>query len=106
MQLISLRTAEIQRRVVEDFNSWLARELSEPARRSLCSFAMVYCILLRAYGDWLFQMGEPLYKFRHLMAYLQKSRLDLRPFLGMGWDLKGPLLHIEYLALKQLPERS
>ena len=57
------------------------------ARKSLSSHAMVFCVLVRAYGDWLFQQGEPLYKFRHLMAYLQKSRFDLKPFLSFGWDL-------------------
>ena len=76
-----------QQLVLGDFQGWLSRELSGPARRSLCSQAMVFCILVRAYGDWLFQQGEPLYKFRHLMAYLQKNRVDLKPFLAYGWDL-------------------
>ena len=87
VQLVSARTLAIQDRVLGDFEGYLRRELSGPARKSLCSIAMVYCFLVRCYGNWLFQQGEPLYKFRHLMAFLQKNRFELRPYLSFGWDL-------------------
>ena len=87
VQLVSARTLAIQDTVLGDFEGFLRRELSGPARKSLCSHAMVYCVLVRSYGNWLFQNGEPLYKFRHLMAFLQKNRFELRPFLSFGWDL-------------------
>ena len=87
VELVTPATARLQARVLGDFEDWLARELTPPARRTLCSCAMAFCTLVRCYGNWLYQHGEPMYKFRHLMAWLQKNRFDLKGHLGMGWDL-------------------
>ena len=48
---------------------------------------MAYCAVLRAYGNYLNQSGQPLYKWRHLCAFFQKERLTLRPYMPLCWDL-------------------
>lgn len=66
---------------------WLASQFTRPARLSLERCAMAFCAVLRAYGNHLFQTGQPLYKWRHLCAYFQKEQLTLRPYMPMCWDL-------------------
>ncbi|CAE7913453.1 unnamed protein product, partial [Symbiodinium necroappetens] len=87
VQLVSARTQALQHRLLADFRTWLASQLSRPARLSLEGCAMAFCAVLRAYGNHLFQTGQPLYKWRHLCAYFQKERLALRPYMPMCWDL-------------------
>ncbi|CAE7735652.1 unnamed protein product, partial [Symbiodinium necroappetens] len=87
VQLVSVRTQTLQRRLLSDFDAWLASRLSRPARLSLEGCAMAYCAVLRAYGNYLFQTGQPLYKWRHLCAFFQKERLSLRPYMPLCWDL-------------------
>ncbi|CAE7648407.1 Cdk10, partial [Symbiodinium necroappetens] len=87
VQLVSARTQALQHRLLTDFRTWLASQLSRPARLSLEGCAMAFCAVLRAYGNHLFQTGQPLYKWRHLCAYFQKERLTLRPYMPMCWDL-------------------
>ena len=53
---------------------------------SLASCAMAFCTHLRAYGDFLFRSGGPMYVYRHLLAYMQKNRLELR-YMPMAWNL-------------------
>ena len=48
---------------------------------------MVFCTLLRSFGNHLYSSGQPLYKWRHLCAFFQKNRLALRPFMPLCWDL-------------------
>ena len=87
VQLVGARTQALQARLLEDFGAWLAARLSRPALLSLEGCAMAYCAVLRAYGNYLFQTGQPLYKWRHICAYFQKERLSLRPYMPLCWDL-------------------
>ncbi|CAE7238074.1 unnamed protein product [Symbiodinium sp. CCMP2456] len=87
VKLVSAATAKLQVRVVDGFEEWLLQGLSDSALKSLATCAMAYCSLLRAYGDFLFRSGQPMYMFRHLLAYMQKQRLELRPYMPMAWDL-------------------
>ncbi|CAE6965207.1 unnamed protein product [Symbiodinium sp. CCMP2592] len=89
VSLVTPTTAKLQSRVLGEFEAWLLEEegLSDSALRSLSSCAMAYCVFLRAYGDHLYRSGGPMYVFRHLLAYMQKNKLHLRPFLSLGWDL-------------------
>ena len=87
VNLVTAATAKLQRRVLEGFEEWLLQGLSGPACRSLASCAMAFCTLLRAYGDFLFRSGSPMYVYRHLLAYMQKNRLELRPYMPLAWDL-------------------
>ncbi|CAE7868529.1 ANK3 [Symbiodinium sp. KB8] len=87
VQLVSIRTQALQRRILSDFDAWLVSRLSRPARLSLEGCAMAYCAVLRAYGNHLYKTGQPLYKWRHLCAFFQKERLSLRPYMPLCWDL-------------------
>lgn len=85
--LVSRATQQLQERVLEEFRDWTRQRFSTQAERSLTSEPLVFCSLVRVYGDWCFQNGFPMYKFRHLLAWLQKNRFELRPFLPLCWDL-------------------
>ncbi|CAE7208765.1 unnamed protein product [Symbiodinium microadriaticum] len=85
--LVTAATAKLQNRVLAGFEAWLSEGLSDSARRSLSACAMAFCALLRAYGDFLFRSGSPMYIYRHLLAYMQKNRIELRPCLPVAWDL-------------------
>ena len=87
VQLVGPRTLALQARLLAEFRGWLVSQFSRPARLSLEGCAMAFCTVLRAYGNHLFQSGQPLYKWRHLCAYFQKERLALRPYMPMCWDL-------------------
>ncbi|CAE7735292.1 unnamed protein product, partial [Symbiodinium necroappetens] len=87
VSLVTAATAKLQSRVVLGFEEWLLQGLSDRALRSLSSCAMAYCTLLRAYGDYLFRSGSPMYLYRHLLAFMQKNRLELRPYMPLAWDL-------------------
>ena len=87
VQLVTPATARLQERVLQGFREWLSSGLSVPALTSLESCAMAYVCLLRAYGDHLFQQSEPMYKFRHLLAWYQKHKLHLRPYMPLAWDM-------------------
>ena len=85
VSLVTPTTAKLQNRVLAAFElGGLAILLT---LRSLSACGMVYRTLLRAYGDHLYRNGGPMYVFRHLLAYMQKNRLELRPFLPLAWDL-------------------
>ena len=85
--LVGERTRVLQSRLLEEFFAWLRAGLSPPALASVETCAMVFCCLLRSYGNHLFSSGQPLYKWRHLCAYYQKNKLLLRPYMPLCWDL-------------------
>ena len=87
IQLVSQRTRALQTRLLADFGVWLGANFSAPAVRSLEGCAMALCTVLRAYGNFLFSSGQPLYKWRHICAYFQKENLLLRPYMPLCWDL-------------------
>ena len=77
----------LQTRLLADFRVWLGANFSAPAVRSLEGCAIAFCTVLRAYGNFLFPSGQPLYKWRHICAYFQKENLLLRPYMPLCWDL-------------------
>ena len=87
MDLVGERTRALQAKLLGEFERWLAENLSAPARTSVDSSAMVFCSVLRAYGNHLYMTGQPLYKWRRLCAFCQKNRLLLRPYMPLCWDL-------------------
>ncbi|CAE7307382.1 unnamed protein product, partial [Symbiodinium sp. CCMP2456] len=87
VNLVTETTVKLQNRVLADFEGWLRSGLSDSALSSLSSCAMAYCTMIRAYGDHLYRSKGPMYVYRHLLAYMQKNRLGLRPYLPMAWDL-------------------
>ena len=87
VELVSARTRALQDRIVGHFTAWVGAYLSPPAVVSLHACPMAFCSVLRAYGNWLFQSGEPMYKWRHLCAFYQKNRVLLRPYMPLCWEL-------------------
>ena len=85
--LVGVRPQALQRRIVGEFFEWLGNALSPPALANVETSAMVFCTLLRSFGNHLYSSGQPLYKWRHLCAFFQKNRLALRPFMPLCWDL-------------------
>ena len=87
VDLVGERTRALQAKLLGEFERWLAENLSAPARTSVDSSAMVFCSVLRAYGNHFYMTGQPLYKWRHLCAFYQKNQLLLRPYMRLCWDL-------------------
>ena len=87
VELVSARTRALQDRIVGHFTAWVGAYLSPPAVVSLHACPMAFCSVLRAYGNWLFQSGEPMYQWRHLCAFYQKNRVLLRPYMPLCWEL-------------------
>ena len=87
VQLVSEQTRALQARVLADFRVWLGAYFTPPAQRSVEGCAMVFCAVLRCYGQHLYSSGQPLYKWRHLCAFYQKEKLALRPYMPACWDL-------------------
>ena len=79
VELVGTATLLLQWRVRAQFMDWLQRELSVLAWQSVCTHPHLQVFFLRSYGNWLFQKGQPLYVFRHLVVFCQQQFPHLRP---------------------------
>lgn len=81
-------TRALQSRALEKLDNWLRRELGEEAFGSI---SIVYpkfrLVFLRAFGNWMYQRGEAMYLFRHLVVHLQQTFPGERSLLAPAWDL-------------------
>ena len=87
VELISHTTVLLEKKVREKYLAWLQRELSPESWEGLCSQPHLQVFFLRSYGNWLFQKGEPLYVYRHLVVFCQQQYPTLRPAMSEAWNL-------------------
>eukprot|EP00438_Fugacium_kawagutii_P001255 Skav223451 [mRNA] locus=scaffold350:925896:940241:- [translate_table: standard] len=87
IQLISPATAMIQQRIHERFCSWLEQSLSAESLEAIQHNPQLQVYFLRTYGNWLYQQGQALYLFRHLVVYLQQMFPSERPAVAPAWEL-------------------
>lgn len=77
VQRVEAVTLAVQSRVHSRFIAWLEGELAEDAVRELRRHPELQTLFLRSFGNWLYQAGEPLYLFRHLVVFEQQQRWEL-----------------------------
>lgn len=87
VELVQLPTQLLQKRVLAKFHSWLEDHLSAEAWASLQAANDLQVNFLRSFGNWLFQQGEPMYIFRHLVVVLQQQFPMHSPTIAGSWDL-------------------
>ena len=80
-------TLIIQRRVHLKFVRWLESELSPQTYEALCWHPHLQANFVQGFGNWLYQQGEPMYLFRHLVVLVQHSYPAMRPALAGCWTL-------------------
>ena len=86
VQRVQLPTLLIQRRVHEQYHEWLEAQLSAAVWFSVQANPSLETLFLRTYGNWLYQQGEPMYVFRHLVVLLQQH-FPGDAHLRHAWDL-------------------
>lgn len=87
IRLISPATSLIQRRTRERFCSWLEASLSAASLEIIQESPHLQVHFLRTYGNFLYQQGQPMYLFRHLVVYLQQMFPSERPAVAPAWEL-------------------
>ena len=81
-------TRAVQARAMDKLDSWLLRELGEETFNSVSQICpKLRLLFLRAFGNWLFQRGEAMYLYRHLVVHLQQTYPGERTMLAPAWDL-------------------
>jgi hypothetical protein len=85
--LVGTTTLLLPKRVYAQFMDWLKAQLSEPTWVSACGQPQLQVFFLHSYGNWLFQTGQPLYVFRHLVVFCQQQFPHLRPSMTEAWNL-------------------
>lgn len=87
VRLVQPATMMVQAKVHERFCSWLAGNLGSGAIRSIQQVPSLQVMFLRSYGVHLYNSGEPMYLFRHLVVYLQQMFPAEKPRVQPAWEL-------------------
>lgn len=85
--LVEPHTSSLQHRVWTDFELWLSSELSAEARHQMLWCPMLFVLLLRAYGSYLYGRGHAIYEYRRLLVVAQQKHSWLRAHLHPAWQL-------------------
>ena len=85
--LVEAKTQALQSKVWQWFLQWARAELSEEAMESLLSEPASFSCLVKQFGSYLFAANKSQYVFRHLVVYIQKTMVSVRPFLSSSWEL-------------------
>ena len=99
VSLISARTQALQSKIWEWFVQWSNGELGRNAASSIRQNPVLCAMLVKEFGNHLFSTGKSLYILRHLVVYIQKSQIEVRPYLGIcrdliqKWELVEPPVH-------------
>ena len=72
INLVQPATQLLQQRVHSRFVAWLESELGSEVLDRFSVDPSLQVHFVRAFGNWLYQTGEPMYLFGHLVVYLQQ----------------------------------
>lgn len=79
-------TLEMEARLLKEFVRWCSSTL--PTSPSVFDRVPLFMgMVLRSYGDLLFQRNGSLANFRHLILACQRWKPACRPFTGTAWEL-------------------
>ena len=87
INLVLPATQLLQQRVHSRFVAWLESELGSEVLDRFSVDPSLQVHFVRAFGNWLYQTGEPMYLFRHLVVYLQQRFPSSRGALTSSWEL-------------------
>lgn len=87
INLVQPATQLLQQRVHSRFVAWLESELGSEVLDRFSVDPSLQVHFVRAFGNWLYQTGEPMYLFRHLVVYLQQRFPSSRGALTSSWEL-------------------
>lgn len=87
INLVQPATQILQQRIHSRYIAWLENELGSAVLDRFVRNPSLQIYFVRAFGNWLYQTGEPMYLFRHLVVYLQQRFPEFRPSLITSWDL-------------------
>lgn len=85
--MVGQTTLLIQKRVWALFHSWMERQLSAELLETVCNNPQLQVVLLRSFGNWLYNKGEPMYLFRHLVVLCQQRFPSERHLVSESWTL-------------------
>ncbi len=85
--LVEAKTQALQSKVWQWFLQWVRSEVSGGAMESLLSEPASFSCLVKQFGAHLFASNKSQYVFRHLVVYIQKTMVSVRPFLSSSWEL-------------------
>ena len=80
-------TRLVQAKALEKYSRWLSSQLPAATVASLDRMPQLYLLFLRAFGNWMFQQGQAMYLFRHLVVYFQQLWPGERGLTAPAWDL-------------------
>lgn len=85
--LVEPRTQALQNKIWKWFVDWVSSQLSPPAAASVLESPILIALMIKEFGNHLFETGKSLYLLRHLVVFVQKEFLGARMYLSCCWDL-------------------
>ena len=85
--LVRPATIALQYRVHRMFLDWLQSQLSAETWGSVCRSPHLQVIFLRSFGNWLYNNGQAIYLFRHLVVFSQQQFPAERHQIQPAWEL-------------------
>ena len=85
--LVRPATLALQSRVHRMFLDWLQSQLSAETWESVCRSPQLQVIFLRSFGNWLYNNGQAMYIFRHLVVFSQQQFPAERHQIQPAWEL-------------------
>ena len=87
VNLLSSKTLSLQSKIWKWFIDWLGTTMSQPAVTALLSNPITCVALIKEFGNYLYTAGKSLYVLRHLVVFVQKSRVDTKPYMSVCWEM-------------------
>ena len=87
VETVRAATRLIQTKIYKRFHDWLAAELTAESFESLALAPHLELVFLKLYGLHLYNRGEPMYLFRHLVVFLQQSYPAFKHMTASSWEI-------------------
>ncbi|CAE7806563.1 unnamed protein product, partial [Symbiodinium sp. CCMP2456] len=87
VELIEQATLRVREQIWKVFLAWLRENVTELAVLALFRCPPLLALVMRDYGDVLYQTGFPLGSYRQLLAHAQKIFPLLRPHMSVAWNM-------------------
>ena len=87
VELVRPETVAIGKTAWQGFMAWAEGSAGASCVASMWLAPGLFGAMLGAYGRQLYEWGKPLYVFRHLVVYSQRTYPGLRGHFQSGWDV-------------------
>ena len=85
--LVEAKTLGIQSKTWGYFIEWLRSHLSPAAMESAFSHPLLFAPVLEEYGNHMYETGQSLYLYRHLVVYAQQHFWQMKPYMNPAWSM-------------------